>query len=586
AQCACEYKISQQYDIFGIYKDCEAPSDLCGAGLINGMPVYKYCPTHKTEKSCKSSEPWTVPMNCQCHWRAHPFGGGCKAPYGICSTMEVNGTSGREYCSKVTSERGCENLPAWLHPDSNRYQLRHPYWCSMSIGFILGPSIMINLVLLISLLYKLNFRRYFITAGLPALTNIHWVVVCLVLLLMATFQLLPYLCMILKIMSMWRICVNKIEEDENSNALKSITLKMKIFFSFTEDLLQLTLQGIFFLRAVLLKDDGILDDVSWLAVTSLSISCVSLSMNYTEYWKSLHRSTSALMTFSTAFIAASGRIMICCIMAVVFDKLNYIYSIWNSHSSQDSNYEYSNATWRLLLPVSSALVIQIIFSLAQLCYTQCRKSINQSSISPSQNLDEIELREVEMKQINSTNCEIEKIFTHEKTRCQKLLYHACQTVAGCRSLLLSVTVDGHSILGLWSSACYATWALWIRLHFITEYDEWHCFPKEYCNISKTALIFAMLSYTINIILVLIRNHQRKNSLIVSLLFMVYPLYVYIMAASSEKEDWFTGLKLYTSEFDDVIVILNPIIIVASLALLVNITAVVLGIVKGRTTVSE
>ncbi|CAL4205923.1 unnamed protein product, partial [Meganyctiphanes norvegica] len=72
------------------------------------------------------------------------------------------GISSREYCNSF-NKSDC-NSHKWPHPDYYESPRRHPYWCGLSVAFTLGPSLLTNVILLISLLYKFNYKRHFMTA--------------------------------------------------------------------------------------------------------------------------------------------------------------------------------------------------------------------------------------------------------------------------------------------------------------------------------------------------------------------------------------------------------------------------------------
>ncbi|CAL4070144.1 unnamed protein product, partial [Meganyctiphanes norvegica] len=133
-------------------------------------------------------------------------------------------------------------LPEWSHPDYNNFQIRNPHWCASSIGFILGPSIIINVILLISLLSKFSYKGYFMSAGFPSLANMDYCIVSLVLSSMAVLQILPYICILLKMMIAWKVYEKKFDEGEEITDIKSVTTWMNMFFSLTEDCSQMTLQ--------------------------------------------------------------------------------------------------------------------------------------------------------------------------------------------------------------------------------------------------------------------------------------------------------------------------------------------------------
>ncbi|CAL4147354.1 unnamed protein product, partial [Meganyctiphanes norvegica] len=149
--------------------------------------------------------------------------------------MGPNGINGLEYCRKGANKSDCENRK-WHNPNYNERPEIHPYWCAWSSGFIIGPSILTNLMLLTCLLYKFSYRRHFITAGLHSLANMHRLLAFLSLSTMAVFQILPLLGMVLKILVTWRIYQKKIDEGEDSNELKFVTTMINTIFSYTEDL--------------------------------------------------------------------------------------------------------------------------------------------------------------------------------------------------------------------------------------------------------------------------------------------------------------------------------------------------------------
>ncbi|CAL4093328.1 unnamed protein product [Meganyctiphanes norvegica] len=535
---------------------CLAPGveedDICIDAFINGTYVYDYCggsSINITEEACRNKDPWLVPNTCQCYWTDDSEKedlGWCQATTGRCDGMVINGVNIQKYCNNGHSKGDCENF-TWSHPDPT---IRHPYWCYWSIGFILGPSILINLILLISSLYKFNYRRYLIIAGLSSIANFHWIFASIVITVMAIIQILPYICILLKIVTTWKIYRKSISEGEDYNNIKSITMIIIVILSCTEDLPQLTLQTMVYVRAVASFDrDGIVDEMSWLTVASVVISCLSLSKNYTEYSKSLSSScsTSFLLIFSTTCIASGGRVLICCL---------FVYS----------------KTWRIFLPVSGNFVIQIIFALSLLCFGLCRKSIGQKCLCLKKDVDSSEFQLVDMyRNPEQHSCDFTVIDIPKRSACENCkyqkLFNAAYTLGrGLRSLLFSVTTDGHSHLGLLSSACYVIWALYIKLNSL--------FVKyaDYEDITTTALTLAMLSYTLNAIVVVINGQHRVISLFVSVLFIVLILIL------------ITYQYMVSKLVGDAIDILIPIITVAGLITMINIIALVLVIVKKKKTV--
>ncbi|CAL4147348.1 unnamed protein product [Meganyctiphanes norvegica] len=573
SQCRCEYSV--------LMDKCLAPP-LCDAGVINGTSVINYCSDinwsihnykvpEDTEKACRRKEPWTA-TDCRCHWTVHAQFEMCMAPHGRrCRDRELNGFDVWRNCLKSRNKSDCDSQPSWSHPDFNAFQLRHPAWCSISIGFIIGPSMLTNWFLLFSLLYNVNYRRFLVTAGISSLANIHWVISSLCLFLMAGIQILPYMCLLLKIIVTWRIWMKNIEEGEDSNNLKSITMIMAFVFACTEDLPQLTLQMMFYLHAVLAWDYWIMGEISWLSVFGVVTSCLSLSKTYMEYSTSINSSsTPALLVLLTAFIAAGGRVLISCLMATV---------IFEDEVDKENP---PTKSWRIFLPVSAAFAIQIVVFLCQHCIRVCKMNC----LCEKKNIDSSEYSELDILHRKPAQFSFDLFFTefvkrssHEETKCQKLFNVMSMLFAVIRSLVFSVALDGHSHLGLWSSACYATWALWLKLHFFYNMDY---------NLSTTALTFAMLSYSINLILILLNDSHRNIGILVSVLFVMFPMYSYIMATFQNNKAWeflfifihdVDEYNYYDAQYEDILDILYPIVIVAGLAVMVSIISVVFCIVK-------
>ena len=158
-QCGCEWD----------GEGCYPPSDVCGAAVINGTPAAHYCrydtlgpvvstSKNATRESCdsKGTYPPSDTPTCQCYWDIQDIWTGvCSAPRGICADMEVdNGTQGQEYCQNINSRFRCESRSwgSWLLPAINQILpgVRHPVWCATSITTIIGPSLIANLMLLIT----------------------------------------------------------------------------------------------------------------------------------------------------------------------------------------------------------------------------------------------------------------------------------------------------------------------------------------------------------------------------------------------------------------------------------------------------
>ncbi|CAL4140600.1 unnamed protein product, partial [Meganyctiphanes norvegica] len=175
---------------------CRTPRDICGDATIHGISVNDYCwggfLNRTDEATCKKKEDWEIPATCRCSWDDED--GTCDAILGgRCQIMGADGTDGWDYCRNNRSKSDCQDLPEWPHPDYNNVQIRHPHWCASSIGFILGPSMIINMVLLVSLLYKLSYKRYFLSAGYSSIANVDVLIVSLSLTSMAVLQMLPYM---------------------------------------------------------------------------------------------------------------------------------------------------------------------------------------------------------------------------------------------------------------------------------------------------------------------------------------------------------------------------------------------------------
>ncbi|CAL4168386.1 unnamed protein product, partial [Meganyctiphanes norvegica] len=354
---------------------------------------------------------------------------------------------------------------------------------------------------------------------------------------------------LLKMMTAWIAYRNKVDGGEDSNDIKSVTTRMNVLFSLTEDLSQMTLQIIFFLGIDHNYAEGIVDQASWFSVV---ISCFSLSKNYAEYHSMNPNSSpsSGLLILTTTFIAAGGRVLLCCLIALPTQKRN------------------------VFLPVFAAVVMHITLALLQFCVGFCRKFIIQKWLCSKKNIESSEIIDMNYhikpnQQFSDfTFSEIPQRSTNGKDNYEKILNLACKLAAGLRSLLFSVTVDGHSHLGLWSSAWYATLALWFRLLLLVD-------DADIQHFSQIALTFAMLSFTINTIVVLINGQNRKISLVVSVLFMIFPTYICIVIATQNKELY--GKILWHNDdnriFQDAIDILIPITTVAGLVILVNIAAI-------------
>ncbi|CAL4085730.1 unnamed protein product, partial [Meganyctiphanes norvegica] len=144
--------------------ECRAPFDVCRSAVVNGKRPDNYClynddDTDRTDETCKRMEAWLPPDACRCYWHTNEH---CITPAGTCYAMGPNGSTGEEYCNNGANSRSaCDALPTWQNPEQNAFQLRHPYWCSLTTTFIIGPSILSNAILFISLVYNSNYKAYF-----------------------------------------------------------------------------------------------------------------------------------------------------------------------------------------------------------------------------------------------------------------------------------------------------------------------------------------------------------------------------------------------------------------------------------------
>ena len=157
-QCGCEWN-----EMWG----CYPPADgVCGGSVFNGTAAGEYCfydtlphtgsggiseRRRATEETCAKKAPYSPPTTptCQCWWS---YWGPCHAPRGTCTGMDVNGTDGDSYCSSIDSKSQCEDSSSsWLLPAIHQLLpgVRHPVWCLTSVGTLIGPSLISNLMLLI-----------------------------------------------------------------------------------------------------------------------------------------------------------------------------------------------------------------------------------------------------------------------------------------------------------------------------------------------------------------------------------------------------------------------------------------------------
>ncbi|CAL4205924.1 unnamed protein product, partial [Meganyctiphanes norvegica] len=392
-----------------------------------------------------------------------------------------------------------------------------------------------------------------------------------------------------KIMTMWRMFKKIIDEGEASNELKSIMTIMNLIFSFCEDLPQFTIQLMFILQAVYGNDgEGVLDEISWFSVLTIVTSCLSLSKNYTEFSRiQSGYSAAPLLTFTTTLIAAGGRILVCCLLAI---PTAFIRVLNDRHME----------SWWIVLPVASAIGVQIIVASSQFCLIILGKFIAHNCLLTKKNGDSFEFKEVYVHN-ESTSYSFDFISdvikirsNHEQSICQKLVNVIYVLGAGLRSLLFSVTTGAHSHLGLWSSAVYAMWSLLykltsLRIHVYRNLGGLHS------QLSTTALTLTMLSYIINSMGVLINGKHRGTCIVVSLMFMIIPAYLYNSNALEYQYELrpkrgygfrhgpgprFDDTEIYLS-LDEAFAIVYPIVTLAGLIICVNIIAVMIGIVRDR-----
>ncbi|CAL4085728.1 unnamed protein product, partial [Meganyctiphanes norvegica] len=312
--------------------------------------------------------------------------------------------------------------------------------------------------------------------------------------------------------------------------------------------------------------DGIVDQVSWVTVAGVVTSCLSLSKNFASYASRLNSSTSTPLIFLTAFIAAGGRVLVCCLMPFMM--------VYNPVSG-----EWLKNTRNILFPVGTAVLIQIIFALCQFSFGLCKDKFVQKCVCPKKHVDSLTFTDVN-KHGKPKQCatafnfkDIRQRNIHEKTNCQKLLHMAV------RSLVFSVTTDGHSHLGLWSSMCYVSWALWLQMDACSQ-------VVEYQNATTTGLTLSMITFTMNTIVVLKSGQHLAMSLVVSLMLMIFPAYLYNTASTGSIEAWGGLIETwdgydYDATFKAAIAVLFPIITSGSLIICVNIISVLHGMIKAR-----
>ncbi|CAL4236306.1 unnamed protein product, partial [Meganyctiphanes norvegica] len=299
--------------------------------------------------------------------------------------------------------------------------------------------------------------------------------------------------------------------------------------------------------------------------------------------------TEIFFNMNCIFLVLGGRALICDLMGIIFvvDPLDAVKV---------------RKSWRILLPVSTACVIQIIYHLVQFCLQLHGNTTSHKFFMYKKQKDSSEYIDLDSVHRKKNKCSLGFTLTkiHKNTPHEQPIYK--KILVRMRSLLFSATIDGHSHLGLWSGACYATWALWLKLHFLPYgliVDDKHLTKlilrsnEAYMDISTAGLTLAMLSYTINTLLVWVNGLHTTMSLIVSVLFLIFPSFLYIIVAFKLRTttDYIHFISdLVEEEYDalcnDVRDILNPIVKVAGLMLLVNIILVVHSTLKARKIAKE
>ena len=447
ADCTCVYH----------HGYCDSPIGICSSANFSGITAMDYCNTNGIVKgSCLAKASWPVPETCQYYWGKvllHEDG----QRFGCQSSCDLN-----DYSFSI-DKTFCLSIEPYKNPE-----IRHPYWCVISTGFIIAPSILNNLFLLYSLLHKSNYKIYFVSAGLSCIADIQYANIAIIFL--SILQVLPYLLIILKVVIMLRICMKYINEDHESNGVMLVTTKINALFSFTEDLPQLTLQMMFFVRAVMGDSEGIVDAISWVLLAGLLTSCISLSKNYTEYITGPHGSVgSKICTFFTALLATGGRVLTCCILGI-------------------------ELSWLILLPILSLIAINIMKCFWKFVFGNLKISIG------------------------SSLCQNLNIIAPQETKHQKLFHIACKSARGLRSLVFGVIIDGQSTTGLWSSAFFASIALYVHFQLRNIYEG---------QLVMIIMAITLVSYIINAITVLLNGQHRGEGLLVAVLFIIYPIIVLI-----------------------------------------------------------
>lgn len=249
-------------------------------------------------------------------------------------------------------------------------------------------------------------------------------------------------------------------------------------------------------------------------------------------------------------------------------------------------------TWRVLLPVSSAVLIQITLLLLNFGYKLFKKLINHIGLGQKNNVDSSQFKYEKDKR--SFTFDLNESSSN-KTRTLDIVSNVGYKVfAGVRSLVFSALIDGYSHTGLWSSALFASWALWNKVYYLPlEFSSPRSIvggiTKEGAALATAVLGVAMLSYCINIFIVLRTAQHRTKCLVVAVLFTIFPVYIHIMAAYQNKATWeavFSSSRaLYDADFvssiDAAIPTLITIITAATLIMVICIIAVVMGIIKER-----
>ncbi|CAL4115114.1 unnamed protein product [Meganyctiphanes norvegica] len=286
-------------------------------------------------------------------------------------------------------------------------------------------------------------------------------------------------------------------------------------------------------------------------------------------------SRSSVIMFLTVFIAAGGRVLVCCLMAVS--------ALYDPEIDPFLTLE----TGRIVLPVASAIGVQLILGLAHFCLSCCgRNFISQTCSWTKTNVDSSEYSAGFM-QTKSTEDSFRFTLATIRNRSSpgQLLNIIYKVAGGLGSILISVTTDAHSLLGLYSSAVYATWAVGSKIRF-SVYDSFieTSIPVLASNLLTTGITLTMLSYTVNTVMVLMEGRYRYMSLVVSLMFMILPAYAYNLAALGNTDA--LQKLLFNQHYRErhinaTIAVLNAIVTMAGLIISLNIITIVVAKVKAR-----